>query len=98
MIHLRVAQQLYRQLNIEFINEFVLGNIAPDSGVPTEDGSGFSPDASVSHFRSLDDNGIKSIHEEKFIQQYFTPAHRLFSKGKTKCVISYQPRTVLADN
>ena len=76
MIHLRVAQQLYRQLNIEFINEFVLGNIAPDSGVPTEDGSGFSPDASVSHFRSLDDNGIKNIHEEKFIQQYFTPAHR----------------------
>ena len=77
MIHLRVAQQLYRRLNIEFINEFVLGNIAPDSGVPTEDGSGFSPDASVSHFRSLDDNGIKNIHEEKFIQQYFTPAHRL---------------------
>ena len=76
MIHLRVAQQLYRQLNIEFVNEFVLGNIAPDSGVPTEDGSGFSPDASVSHFRSLDDNGIKNIHEEKFIQQYFTPAHR----------------------
>lgn len=76
MIHLRVAQQLYRRLNIEFINEFVLGNIAPDSGVPTEDGSGFSPDASVSHFRSLDDNGIKNIHEEKFIQQYFTPAHR----------------------
>ena len=45
MIHLRVAQQLYRQLNIESINEFVLGNIAPDSGIPSKDGSGFIPDA-----------------------------------------------------
>ncbi|MDE5817799.1 MAG: hypothetical protein K2I07_00540 [Lachnospiraceae bacterium] len=59
IIHLRVAQQLYRQLNMEFINEFVLGNIAPDSGIPSKDGSGFIPDAAVSHFRSLDENGIK---------------------------------------
>lgn len=77
MIHLRVAQQLYRQLNIESINEFVLGNIAPDSGIPSKDGSGFIPDAAVSHFRSLDENGIKNIHEEQFIRRYFTPAHRL---------------------
>ncbi len=41
MIHLRVAQQLYQQLNIESINEFVLGNTAPDSGIPSKDGSGF---------------------------------------------------------
>ena len=61
MIHLRVAQQLYRQLNIESINEFVLGNIAPDSGIPSKDGSGFIPDAAVSHFRSLDENGIKKV-------------------------------------
>ncbi len=35
MIHLRVAQQLYQQLNIDPIDEFVLGNIAPDSGIPS---------------------------------------------------------------
>ena len=72
IIHLRVTQQLYRQLNIESVNEFVLGNIAPDSGIPSKDGSGFIPDAAVSHFRSLDENGIKNIHEEQFIRQYFT--------------------------
>ena len=44
MIHLRVAQQLYQQLNIEAINEFILGNIAPDSGIPAEDGTGYVPD------------------------------------------------------
>lgn len=90
VIHLRVAQQLYRKLNIESINEFVLGNIAPDSGIPSKDGSGFIPDAAVSHFRSLDENGIKNIHEEQFIRQYFTPAHRLsYSKKEYAFFLGY---------
>lgn len=69
MIHLRVAQQIYQQLNIEPTDKFILGNIAPDSGIPSEDSDGFVPDAAVSHFRSLDNNGIKNIHEELFIEQ-----------------------------
>lgn len=76
IIHLRVAQQLYQQLRIEPTDTFVLGNIAPDSGVPTADGTGFIPDAAISHFRSIDENGIKRIHEDLFIKQYFTPRHR----------------------
>lgn len=61
MIHLRVAQQLYRQINIESVNGFVLGNIAPDCAIPSKDDSGFIPDAAVSHFCSLDENGIKNM-------------------------------------
>lgn len=76
IIHLRVAQQLYQKLHIEPIDAFVLGNIAPDSGVPTADGSGFVPDTSISHFRSLDGNGIKKIHENRFIGRYFTQQQR----------------------
>ena len=76
MIHLRVAQQLYQQLNIESTDEFVLGNIAPDSGIPAEDGTSFVPEKSVSHFYAWDSNGGKYIHEGRFIQQYFTPERR----------------------
>lgn len=76
IIHLRIAQQLYQQLHIEPTDMFVLGNIAPDSGVPTADGTGFIPDAAISHFRSIDENGIKRIHEDLFIEQYFTPERR----------------------
>lgn len=76
--------------NFLFINEFVLGNIAPDSGIPSKDGSGFIPDAAVSHFRSLDENGIKNIHEEQFIWRYFTPAHRLsYSKKEDAIFLGY---------
>ena len=76
IIHLLVAQQLYKKLHIEPTDTFVLGNIAPDSGVPTADGTGFTPDAAISHFRSLDKNGIKNIHEDLFIARHFTPEHR----------------------
>ncbi len=61
MIHLRVAQGIYEKLNLVHKHEFVMGNIAPDSGVPTADGTGFVPDAGVSHFRTVDENGIKAV-------------------------------------
>lgn len=76
MIHLRVAQQLCRQLNIEAVDEFILGNIAPDSGVPAEDGTGYIPGKPVSHFYDHDADGKKYINEKLFIQQYFTPERR----------------------
>lgn len=64
--------------------------IAPDSGIPSKDGSAFIPDAAVSHFRSLDENGIKNIHEEQFIRQYFTPAHRQsYSKKEYAFFLGY---------
>ena len=56
--------------------EFVMGNIAPDSGVPTADGTGFVPDAGVSHFRTVDENGIKDVHDDLFVARYFTKERR----------------------
>lgn len=53
-----------------------MGNLAPDSGILSEDGSCYVPDAAVSHFRSLDENGIKDIHEELFVEQYFSKETR----------------------
>jgi len=76
MIHLRVAEALYKEIGLKHRSEFVLGNIAPDSGVPVEDGDGFVPDAAISHFRSVDENGIKDVHEESFLKQYFSEEAR----------------------
>lgn len=76
MIHLRVAQGIYKQLGLKHVDAFVLGNIAPDSGIPKADGSGYLPDAGVSHFRVVDQNGIKEVHEERFIERLFTDALR----------------------
>lgn len=82
IIHLRVAQQLCQKLHIEQKDTFILGNIAPDSGVPNADGTGFLPDAELSHFRTLDADGIKVIHEDRFIEKYFTPEQRASCTAK----------------
>lgn len=76
IIHLRVAQGIYEKLDFVHKAEFVMGNIAPDSGIPTADGTGFVPDAGVSHFRTVDENGIKAVHEDLFIARYFTKEKR----------------------
>lgn len=76
MIHLRVAQGICEKLDLVHKAEFVMGNIAPDSGVPTADGTGFVPDAEVSHFRTVDENGIKCVHDELFVARYFTKERR----------------------
>lgn len=72
MIHLRVAEKVLEQSSIPDEARFILGNMAPDSGVPVE--GGYEPSAAVSHFRSIDENGIKAVHEELYVQQYLTPA------------------------
>ena len=52
IIHLRVAQEICQRLALQHIDRFILGNIAPDSGIPKADGSGYLPDAEISHFRT----------------------------------------------
>ena len=50
MVHLRVADELLSRLNNIDETSFVVGNIAPDSGVPNDDWSEFHPPKTVSHF------------------------------------------------
>lgn len=70
IIHLRVAQGIYERMPALDRAAFVMGSIAPDSGVPNQDWSAYTPDAALSHFRTIDENGIKAVHEERFVQQY----------------------------
>lgn len=72
IVHLRVADCLLDKLDGISDTEFVIGNIAPDSGVPNEDGYTFVPSSEVSHFRTTDKYGLKEIHEEWYISKYFT--------------------------
>lgn len=70
MIHLRVADQLLDKLPGLSAQEFIMGNIAPDSGVPNEDWSKFSPPTKVSHFKTSETG--KDIVISEYVAQYFT--------------------------
>ena len=72
MVHLRIADRLLVRIpNIAPV-EFIVGNIAPDSGVPNADWSAFTPSTDISHFKSQG----KKADPEAFAAKYFTPEQR----------------------
>ena len=52
MVHLRIADNLLSRMPHLSPIEFIMGNMAPDSGVPNADWSAFSPPTRISHFSS----------------------------------------------
>lgn len=77
IIHLRIAEKIYKQTYIPSVTEFVLGNIAPDSGLPNEDWSAYVPDKAVSHFYRTDETGKSHIDEQLYIDRHFSDSQRL---------------------
>lgn len=74
MAHLRIADYILDKMQGLEATEFVIGNIAPDSGVPTPDWSAFVPDGAISHYRR-NGNG-KTILIDEFFNQYLTKEKR----------------------
>lgn len=72
MVHLQVADRLLERLEGITETEFVMGNIAPDSGLPSEDWTFYTPSKELSHFYIDGNNGKKEIGIRNFTQKYFT--------------------------
>ncbi len=76
IVHLRVADKLLDSIPGLSPMEFVVGNIAPDSGVPNGDWTIFTPSGDVSHFKTTDTDGLKDIHIHEFVDQYYSSEQR----------------------
>lgn len=76
IVHLRIADKLLNEIDNLSATEFVVGNIAPDSGIPNEDWSAFTPSGDISHFKTTDIDGLKDIHLDKYVEQFFTAEQR----------------------
>ncbi|MBQ6292798.1 MAG: zinc dependent phospholipase C family protein [Lachnospiraceae bacterium] len=70
MVHLRIADELLPHLKNIDETAFVMGNMAPDSGVPNEDWTQFHPPTSVSHFKRKAEAG-SVIDIDAFCESYF---------------------------
>lgn len=81
MVHLRITDKLLDRLPDLSPTEFVVGNIAPDSGVPNEDWTAYVPDGNISHFKTTDAQGLKEIHIGEYVERFFTPEQQ---KGYNK--------------
>ena len=72
MVHLRIADRLLARLHGLAETEFVVGNIAPDSGVPTGPVGVYQPDKMTSHFQTRTENGEKRICADRFARQHLS--------------------------
>ncbi|WBW96672.1 zinc dependent phospholipase C family protein [Oceanirhabdus sp. W0125-5] len=69
--HIRVAERLLEKFKL--VEEmFLAGNIAPDSGVPNEDHSVFTPGKKITHWldKSLKNEEYLEINSESFFDKY----------------------------
>lgn len=82
MVHLRTAEALLSAWTRLDETAFIMGNLAPDSGVPNADWSAFDPPYSVSHFKTKSETG-SFIDIPRFCAQYFD-ADRVQGYHKTE--------------
>ena len=76
IVHLRIADRLLDCLEGIAQTQFVVGNIAPDSGLPNADWTAYTPDSRVSHFRINRDGEPKEIDVRAFLDRYFSEGQR----------------------
>lgn len=76
IVHLRIADKLLDKISNLSPTAFVVGNIAPDSGVPNKDWSAFTPSGDISHFKTTDNEGFKDIHINEYVEKFFTDEQR----------------------
>ena len=78
MIHLRIADKLLDHIPNLCPIEFLMGNMAPDSGIPNASGTAFIPSTAISHYRVDDGKGKKIIESHRYLDHFFTPKQRNF--------------------
>ena len=66
IVHMRIAEKLLEKYKFDK-GSFVIGNIAPDSGVPNEDWTSFNPPKEITHFIKE-----REFEFEKFYLTYIT--------------------------
>lgn len=91
MVHLRIADNLLAKIPDLSETEFIVGNIAPDSGIPNEDWTSFTPSTAISHYRRDSGEKVgKRIDVSAYIRQYFTPEQqRAYSKRQYSFYLGY---------
>lgn len=81
--HLRIAENILKNMDDLDSIEFILGNVGPDSGVPNEDWSSFNPPKKITHWINEENN----IDAERFFDRYLK--NNLMEYSKYSYVLGY---------
>lgn len=81
--HLRIAENILKNMDDLDSIAFILGNVGPDSGVPNEDWSSFNPPKKITHWINEENN----IDAERFFDKYIK--NNLIEYSKYSYVLGY---------
>ena len=81
--HLRIAENILKNMDDLDSIAFILGNVGPDSGVPNEDWSSFNPPKKITHWINEGNN----IDAERFFDKYIK--NNLMEYSKYAYVLGY---------
>lgn len=84
MVHFRIAENLLNLGITTTENEFVVGNIGPDCGLPDKESNSFVPPKQITHFKV--DN---KINASSFIEQYLERDDINFMNPKFSFYLGY---------
>jgi hypothetical protein len=86
IVHLRIAENLLQTFPTLLAEEFAVGNIAPDSGIPDEKWEKFNPPGEVTHFRAPD-YALYPMADLDFYQRYVLPLPLPDAVGKRESFV-----------
>lgn len=70
IVHLRVTERLLKSIDNLDEKLFIMGNLAPDSGVQNKDYTAYTPPSWVSHYKEEGEISHTAIHPEWFVEQF----------------------------
>lgn len=84
LTHLRIAEKIKQRVaGIDF-PYFIIGSIAPDSGVPDESHRNYTPSKEVTHWRYEKGDSIFDMDENAFYNSYLVPEKLMTRSDSTR--------------
>jgi len=86
--HLRNAEMIYPEIVDLDEEAFLLGNLAPDSGVPNQDGTQFDPPREITHWLEPGE-GEERIRDLEFYRRYLLDPHLRSDRLRYSFLLGY---------
>ena len=84
LTHLRVAEKIKQKVPEIDFPYFMIGSIAPDSGVPDESRRNYTPSKEVTHCRYQKDESIIDMDDSVFFDSYLVPEKIMTRSDSTR--------------
>ena len=84
LTHLRIAEKIKKKISGIDFPYFIIGSIAPDSGVPDESQRNYTPSKEVTHLRYESEDSSFDMDEAAFFNAYLVPEKLMIRSDSTR--------------